>query len=88
MMWLSLFTLYRVTNRVTHGFWESAGAGKGGWTGRFFQNAQDFGDLWGRGGRNKYFCGGVGFEVSALKRTHSRRGGPSPGPRLAQLRHA
>src|SRR5713226_5758767 len=30
LLWLSQFTLYRVTNLVTHGFSTWAGAGKGG----------------------------------------------------------
>ena len=66
-LWLSLFTLYRVTNFVTHGFWEAARAVKGGRARRFLQIAQDFGDFWVGHGRNKYFCGWAGFEVSALQ---------------------
>ena len=60
------FYPYRVTNLVTHGFWKSARAGKGGRAGHFVHNAEDFGKFWVVEGGNKYFCGGGGSKVSAL----------------------
>jgi hypothetical protein len=64
-VWLSLFTLYRVTTFVTHGLWEAARAAKGGPARLLLENAQDFGDFLGEmGGIN--FSGGVGFEVRDL----------------------
>src|ERR1051325_8866198 len=66
-VWLSLFTLYRVTTFVTHGLWEAARAAKGGPARLLLENAQDFGDFLGEmGGIN--FSGGVGFEVRAMCR--------------------
>jgi hypothetical protein len=83
-VWLSLFTLYRVTNFVTHGFWEAARAVKGVQARRFLQNAQDFGAFLGGDGRNKFFSGVSDLRFSGLGRSNSRLGNPTPGaPRAA-----
>jgi hypothetical protein len=42
---ISFFTLYRVTNLVTHWFLALAGVEKAGRTDRFLKNAQDCGDF-------------------------------------------
>ena len=66
-VWLSLFTLYRVTNFVTHGFSEAARAVKGVRARRFLQNAQDFGAFLGGDGRNKFFPGVSDLRFSGLE---------------------